>query len=107
MKNKSLDTYRIGGLYDISLSMEPGLIYFAPKQKKLKNKNVFPFLVFPVIFCHPSEGKAHHEVTVVLHSITDGRIKPFCLGGWFIAVQVKLNVSFPNSYLIRRGFWFF
>lgn len=108
VKNKLLDTYRIEGLYDISLSMEPGLIYFAPKQKKLKNKNnIFPFFAFPVIFRHPSKGKAHHEVTVVLHSITGGRIKSSCLGGWFIAAQVELNVSFPNLYLIRRGFWLF
>lgn len=38
VKNKSLDTYHIEGLYDVSLSMEPGLIYFAPKEKKLKQK---------------------------------------------------------------------
>lgn len=76
--------------------------------KETENENsVFPFLVFPAIFCHPSEGKVRHEVTVVLHSITDGRIKPSCLGGWFIAAQVELNVSFLNSYPIWRGFWLF
>lgn len=102
MKNKLLDTYHIEGLYDISLSMESGLIYLHTSKRNCNKNSAFPFLVFPTIFCLASEGKACCEVTLGLHSITDGRIKPCCLGAWYMAAQTELNVSFLSLYLIRE-----
>lgn len=107
MKNKSLGTYHSEGLYDISHSMESGLIYLHTSNRKCNKNSAFPFLVLLAIFCHPLEGKACHEITVGLHSITDGRIKPCCLGGWCMAALTELNVSFLSSYLIQRGLWIF
>lgn len=85
------------------------LVWFTLHASKRNcNKNsAFLFHVFPTIFCHPLKGKACHEVTVGLHSITDGRIKPCCLGGWYMTAQMELNVSFLSSYLIQRGLWIF
>lgn len=82
------------------------LVWFTlhPSKRNWNENSAFPFLVFPAIFCHPSEGKACHEVTVGLHSMTDGRIKPGCLGGWYFAAQVEPSVSFLSSYPIQRGF---
>ena len=85
------------------------LVWFTlyPSKRNWNKNSAFPFLVFPAIFCHPSEGKACHEVTVGLHSVTDGRIKPCCVGRWYMEAQVELNVSFLSLYLIQRGLWIF
>lgn len=85
------------------------LVWFTlhPSKRNWNKNSAFPFLLFPAIFCHPLEGKACHEATAGLHSITDGRIKPCCLGGWYMAAQLELNVSFLSSYPIQRGLWIF
>lgn len=85
------------------------LVWFTlhPRKRNWNKNSTFPFLAFPAIFCHPSEGKACHEVTVGLHSITDGKIRPCCLGGWYMAAQVELNVAFLSSYPFQRGWWIF
>lgn len=83
------------------------MIYLHTSKRNCNKNSAFPFLVFPTIFCLASEGKACCEVTLGLHSITDGRIKPCCLGAWYMAAQTELNVSFLSLYLIQRGLWIF
>lgn len=85
------------------------LVWFTCTQAKETVTKIVLFhsLYSPQYSAIPWKGKECHEVTVGLHSITDGRIKPCCLGGWYMAAQIELNVSFLSSYPIQRGFCIF